>query len=71
LGHEVLLVEPGEEFVRVAENRYRLNPERAADYLALLQALEREGQVPAEIVHCWSVTPQAADLSLAQATSMS
>ena len=55
-GHLVIKVTAGAEFSRQAEHHFVVNPSRQQDYDTLLAEVERGGQVPARVVHLWSVT---------------
>ncbi|TWB37256.1 non-ribosomal peptide synthetase/type I polyketide synthase [Nitrospirillum pindoramense] len=51
-----VMVEAGPHFERVADDRYRLRPNHAADHAALLDALRAEGGVPGQMIHAWTLT---------------
>jgi len=52
-GHEVFVVNAGENFARLDDRVYQLNPHRPADYEALLDALAKLDKMPERIVHLW------------------
>jgi thioesterase domain-containing protein/NADP-dependent 3-hydroxy acid dehydrogenase YdfG len=56
-GQDVVRVTGDGGFCRLARGAYQLRPDAPADYLALTQALAADGQLPGQIVHLWSVTP--------------
>jgi acyl transferase domain-containing protein/NADPH:quinone reductase-like Zn-dependent oxidoreductase/thioesterase domain-containing protein/acyl carrier protein len=55
-GPRTYLVEPGDRFARLAEDRFALNPARADDYAALLETLREQSSDIGQIVHLWSVS---------------
>lgn len=55
LGQEVFVVRAGEKFVQRDDHVYQINPQQAADYEALLEALARLNKMPERIVHLWGV----------------
>jgi acyl transferase domain-containing protein/acyl carrier protein len=52
----VIQVQVGQQFVRLADDLYGINPESPDDYMLLVAALQARGQLPGILVHCWSVT---------------
>ncbi len=56
VGQNVITVIAGEEFRRVGEGTYLLNPRRRADYDALISELDERDQHPHVIAHLWNVT---------------
>lgn len=56
-GERVYTVEAGDRFARLSPDTYCLSPGELAGYRSLRQALEKEGNLPARIVHLWSVSP--------------
>ena len=54
---DVITVVSGEQFSKLGEGKYTINPQQPNDYDALLKELQRLGQVPDEIAHLWSLTP--------------
>ena len=64
-GHTVLTVQPGESF-REFGLSFALDPHDPQHYEQLLEALRARGQLPAKIVHAWSVTG-AQEVGLEQA----
>ncbi|MBD2207318.1 acyltransferase domain-containing protein [Calothrix sp. FACHB-1219] len=54
---DVISVEVGEEFVKVNQHRYILNPQQRDDYDTLINNLGVINKIPQTIVHLWSVTP--------------
>jgi len=67
LGERVVTVEAGGSFARLDDGRYRIDPGRPDDYLALIDDLAARGGLPGRIVHLWSVGPPA-DVDPAVAT---
>ncbi len=55
-GEKVYIVEVGDHFAQISTDTYCLPPGEAEGYRSLQQALAREGNLPARIVHLWSVT---------------
>ncbi len=56
-GQDVFVVEAGSNFARLADRRYRLNPESSSDYGALIEELSAQGARPDRIIHLWGVEP--------------
>jgi acyl transferase domain-containing protein/acyl carrier protein len=56
-GQDVVTVGLGEEFTRLDDYTYTINPQQKDDYDALLQALQDQDWKPQEIAHFWSITP--------------
>ncbi|MBA3947171.1 MAG: SDR family oxidoreductase [Herpetosiphonaceae bacterium] len=56
---QVIQVQAGAQFQRIAPNLYSLDPRQAADYHALVGDLVAHEQVPQHIVHVWNVTAAA------------
>ncbi len=54
---DVVTVGPGEQFTRLDDHTYTINPQQKDDYNALLQALQEQDWKPQEITHFWSITP--------------
>ncbi len=59
LGHPVATVVAGDEFSDDGDGRYRIDPRRPDDYLALFAHLARTGQTPAIAYHVAGVAPPA------------
>jgi acyl transferase domain-containing protein len=55
-GQDVITVTAGEQFSRVNEGVYTINPRRRDDYDALLKELLAFNKLPNMIVHLWNVT---------------
>ena len=62
-GRDVWRVVPGEEFERLEENAYRINPRERADYEALLHDLRTQGKSLKRIVHMWCAAPAVEGLN--------
>ena len=60
MGHTVITVSIGEQFTRLSQQAYSLNPQEKQDYVKLVQSLQAANQIPEKIVHLWSVTPDSA-----------
>ncbi|GAB4194989.1 MAG: hypothetical protein OHK0022_11410 [Roseiflexaceae bacterium] len=60
-GQTVVSVTPGEQYARTGPQHYTLRPDRRADYEALLRDLAEAQQMPAQVVHLWSVAPAPPD----------
>jgi acyl transferase domain-containing protein/acyl carrier protein len=56
-GHEVFTVTAGESFAQDRTDAYTINAAKAEDYRALIGALVAAGQIPARIVHLWTLRP--------------
>jgi len=56
-GQDVITVMAAEQFGKVDERVYQINPRERDDYDALLQDLHAGNKDPTTIVHLWSVTP--------------
>ncbi|MEH2349570.1 MAG: beta-ketoacyl synthase N-terminal-like domain-containing protein [Nostoc sp.] len=54
---DVITVRVGEQFSKLDEGMYIINPQQADDYDMLLQELQKQGFKPNAIAHFWSVTP--------------
>jgi acyl transferase domain-containing protein/SAM-dependent methyltransferase len=57
--HSIHIVHIGEQFERVGDGQYSLNPKRWNDYHALLNEMERQGGLPGRIIHLWGVSAEA------------
>ena len=55
-GQDVLTVKVGEQFSRLGNRVYTVNPQKSDDYNALLKELRAMEQTPTMIVHLWSLT---------------
>ena len=56
---EVVSVQVGEQFRKAGDALYTINPQVRDDYDCLIEALRAHHQVPHQIVHLWSVSPNA------------
>lgn len=54
---DVISVRVGEQFSKVGERSYTINPAQSQDYASLLQELQTLETLPQAIVHLWSLTP--------------
>ncbi|MDZ8262383.1 type I polyketide synthase [Nostoc sp. ChiQUE01b] len=63
-GQDVITVKVGDNFAKLSDCRYAINPQQRDDYDALLQALREQNWTPEGIAHFWSVTPN--DILLSQ-----
>lgn len=52
----VITASVADQFSQTATDSYTINPQSAADYSKLLQALKADGKIPAKIVHLWNVS---------------
>jgi acyl transferase domain-containing protein len=52
---EIITVNIGNQFGKVAENSYVLNPQHHQDYGALVNTLQAIGKQPTKILHLWNV----------------
>ncbi|WP_337886319.1 type I polyketide synthase [Fischerella thermalis] len=55
-GQDVIKVTIGEEFTKLSDFIYTINPQQQDDYKALMQALREIGKTPQNIAHFWGVT---------------
>jgi non-ribosomal peptide synthase protein (TIGR01720 family) len=55
-GHEVVSVMAGEQFAKLTESLYTINPRQRDDYDAMLMDLQAHDRSPHRIGHCWSIT---------------
>jgi non-ribosomal peptide synthase protein (TIGR01720 family) len=56
-GQDVLTVTVGEQFTRLSDHAYAINPQQRDDYDALLKELRALNLTPNVIAHLWSITP--------------
>ena len=56
-GHEVVLARAGEQYARLDNRLYTLDPRSRLDYDLLLADLSAGGLLPGAVVHAWSVAP--------------
>lgn len=56
---DVIIVRRGEEFTKLNDSVYTLNPQQSNEYNVLLSELCAQEKIPTKIVHLWSVTPNA------------
>jgi len=56
-GQDVITVKIADNFAKLGDCAYAINPQQRDDYDALLQALQRQNWTPQGIAHFWSVTP--------------
>lgn len=54
----VIRVASGEQFAKVSENSYTINPQQAGDYESLINDLVETGNYPQKIAHLWSVSEE-------------
>jgi acyl transferase domain-containing protein/acyl carrier protein len=54
-GQSVITVHCGQQFIRLNEGAYKINPRRQDDYVRLFEALRHMGASPTRIVHLWNV----------------
>jgi iturin family lipopeptide synthetase A len=55
-GHRVIIVQPGDEFLKVGNHLYQINPGKEEDYLRLLAEIHWNPQNPHRIIHGWNVS---------------
>src|SRR5688572_20026109 len=58
------MVRVGEEFSRVSQDLYLMNPRASGDCRALFEELQGSGRIPGKIMHLWSVTPSGQEPDL-------
>jgi acyl transferase domain-containing protein/acyl carrier protein len=56
-GQDVISIKVADNFAKVNDCTYAINPQQRDDYDALLQALKQQNWTPQGIAHFWSVTP--------------
>ncbi|MBW4556596.1 MAG: SDR family oxidoreductase [Trichormus sp. ATA11-4-KO1] len=56
-GQDVISVKFADNFAKISDCIYTINPQQRDDYDSLLQALQQKNWIPQRIAHCWSVTP--------------
>ena len=61
---EFVVVEPGNSFKQLRQDRYALRPAVRADYDALVAALLQSGGASRKIVHLWSLAAEASETPL-------
>ena len=54
-GERCFTVQPGRGFVRLAADRFEIDPDRLADYQMLLSEIAAKNEFPRSVVHLWSV----------------
>ncbi|HEY0078550.1 MAG TPA: SDR family NAD(P)-dependent oxidoreductase [Pyrinomonadaceae bacterium] len=59
-GEFVVSVMLGEQFDKLGERTFVLNPHQRGGYEALMKELRALGKTPARVLHLWGVTPEAA-----------
>ncbi|MEH2283674.1 MAG: SDR family NAD(P)-dependent oxidoreductase [Nostoc sp.] len=62
-GQDVITVEVADNFAKISDCKYTINPQQRDDYDTLLQALQEQNWIPEAIAHFWSVTPNDTLLS--------
>ncbi|MBG1243503.1 type I polyketide synthase [Nostoc sp. NZL] len=55
-GHNVITVVQGDQFSKLSDRKYTINPQQPEDYNALIAQLQAQGQIPDAIAHLWSLT---------------
>lgn len=55
-GNKVVTVWQGEQFSKLNESEYTINPRQPDDYDSLIKELQFSGQIPDAILHLWSIT---------------
>ena len=54
---DIIIVQAGEQFGKLSEREYSINPANKEDYDRLLKTLRDFSQIPERIIHIWNVTP--------------
>ncbi len=54
---DVIVVRIADNFAKLNDYTYAINPQQRDDYNALLQALQEQNWIPQAIAHFWSITP--------------
>ena len=57
-GHEVIIVKPGEQFIKENPKAYQINPKQLRDYEQLFKELGTRDPVPNRILHTWTLTEE-------------
>ncbi len=55
-GREVVTAQAGEAFSKIGQADFVINPRNRDDYLALIEELRRNDELPEKIAHLWSLT---------------
>ena len=55
LGESVVVVTQGENFEKLGDGRYKLNPSNFAEYDSLVQHLQDSFELPSRVLHLWTV----------------
>ncbi|MEH2067467.1 MAG: SDR family NAD(P)-dependent oxidoreductase [Nostoc sp.] len=55
--HHAIAVMEGEQFARLSDGAYTINPQQPDNYEALIQELRQLNRIPDAIAHLWNVTP--------------
>ena len=55
---DVFIVAAGEQFAKVNDHEYTINPRQTDDYQSLFKSLRAADKLPQKILHLWSVTPE-------------
>ncbi|HEX8139746.1 MAG TPA: SDR family NAD(P)-dependent oxidoreductase [Pyrinomonadaceae bacterium] len=58
-GYSVTRVRAGEQFERLSDSLYTINPQSAEDYKRLLEELSEAEATPKHVAHLWSLTPES------------
>ncbi|MDZ8136604.1 MAG: beta-ketoacyl synthase N-terminal-like domain-containing protein [Nostoc sp. DedQUE04] len=56
-GQDVITVSLGEQFTKLCDRSYCINPQQKDDYEALFQVLRSQDLMPQMIAHLWVITP--------------
>ncbi len=64
LGAACVSITAGERFEKLEDGGYVIDPREAGHYDALFEAISRDGFTPTAVIHAWSLTGQAHQLSL-------
>jgi acyl transferase domain-containing protein/acyl carrier protein len=57
-GNKVISVTPAEEFAKIGENLFSINPRNREDYSRLIKEISDSGRTPDNILHLWNVRGQ-------------
>jgi acyl transferase domain-containing protein/aryl carrier-like protein len=61
-GHQVTVVRRGDQFSRVGDRDYTMNPRQDRHYHRLFEALHKMGKAPTHVLHLWCLGTAEADL---------
>jgi acyl transferase domain-containing protein len=57
VGQDVIMVHPGERYLRTSDSHFLLRPAQRDDYELLFADILAQGRIPRHILHLWTITP--------------